>query len=65
MFSRLYYIAKHTRLRLAEDTQTNGTADKLWGQLLDEQFDQLRTVLRDESGALGFRQARYQVAHLL
>ena len=55
MFSRLYYIAKHTRLRLAEDTQTNGTADKLWGQLLDEQFDQLRTVLRDESGALGFR----------
>ena len=43
----------------------NGIAHNLWGEFLQQKFDHLRAVLRDECVALGFQQGGQVVAHLL
>ena len=42
-----------------------GSAHSLWGEFLQQEFDHLRAVLRDECFALGFQQGGQVVAHLL
>ena len=59
------HIASLTRLRFVTHTQTQGSADGFWGQLLQEKFDHHRAILGDKISALFHQCLGQQVAHML